>query len=50
MFPLRNEHGFIDIALPEGEVKIDFGNVLSPTFETVPQDKKDWEKIKAKWF
>jgi hypothetical protein len=50
VFPLRNEHGFIDIALPEGELKIDFGNVLAPTFEVVPQDKKDWEKIKAKWF
>lgn len=50
VIPLRNEHGFIDIALPEGEVKIDFGNVLAPSFETVPQDKKDWEKIKAKWF
>lgn len=48
--PLRNEHGVIDIALPEGEVSIDFGNVLAPAYETVPLDHSTWEQIKAKYW
>ena len=48
--PLRDEHGVINFALPEGAVSIDLGAVLGPTFEIVPQDRKDWEKIKEKWF
>lgn len=47
---MRNEHGFIDIELPEGSIKIDLSAILAPTIETVPQDRKNWEKIKEKWF
>lgn len=50
VFPLRNEHGFIDIALPEGEIKIDFDAALAPLLETVPLDHTTWEQLKEKYW
>jgi hypothetical protein len=48
--PMRNKHGFIDVALPEGKVKIDMSATLSPAYEMTRTDKKDWDARKEKYF